>query len=225
MIGTPGINGNHPRVKICGLRNPEQAQAITALGFHTLGFICVITSPRYLPPQQIREIIALLPPAIATIGVFAHQTPEEIAAIVQETGLTGIQLHGDESPDFCRHLRRQCPAQELIKALRIPQASALAQASAYYSVVDSLLLDAYHPQQLGGTGHTLPWADLGSFRPPIPWFLAGGLTPTNVALALSYLQPKGLDLSSGVEVAPGDKDLNKVRALKRALEQLGFPLT
>jgi phosphoribosylanthranilate isomerase len=168
--------------------------------------------------------MALLSPTIATIGVFANQTAEEIEAIVKETGLTGIQLHGEETPAFCQQLRRRCPDQELIKALRIPQASALAKASAYYTVVDSLLLDAYHPEQLGGTGHTLPWADLRNFQPPIPWFLAGGLTPSNVALALSDLQPDGLDLSSGVEVAPGDKDLEKFRALKLALEQAGWTL-
>ncbi|WP_353674843.1 phosphoribosylanthranilate isomerase [Synechocystis sp. LKSZ1] len=215
---------NRQRVKICGLRHPSQAQAITALGFQTLGFICVPTSPRYVTPQQIRDIMALLSPTIATIGVFANQAAEEIEAVVKETGLTGIQLHGNETPAFCQQLRRQCPGQELIKALRIPQASALEQASAYYAVVDSLLLDAYHPEQLGGTGHTLPWADLGIFQPPIPWFLAGGLTPNNVALALSYLQPDGLDLSSGVEVAPGDKDLEKVQSLKLALAQAGWTL-
>ncbi len=205
------------RLKICGLRHPDQAQAIAALGITTLGFICVSSSPRYVTPEEIQTILASLPAHTATIGVFAHSPVEQIIEIVDRTGLTGIQLHGNESPELCQQLRQHFPDKEVIKALRIASPGSLNQAIAYFSAVNALLLDAYHPQQLGGTGKTLPWAELGDFQPPIPWFLAGGLTPDNVGLALEYLRPDGLDLSSGVETEPGEKDLEKVMALLRAL--------
>ena len=206
------------RVKICGIRQPEQGKAIAALGIKTLGFICVPSSPRYVTPEQISQVLAILPPGIESIGVFANSSLTMIEQVVRDTGLTGIQLHGQETPDFCQAVKRAMPQQELIKALRIENAAALVQAENYFTVVDTLLLDAYHPQQLGGTGQTLPWDSLSHFRAPIPWLLAGGLTPENVLIALSYLNPDGIDLSSGVERSPADKDLEKVKLLLEKLQ-------
>ena len=206
------------RVKICGIRQPEQGKAIAALGIKTLGFICVPSSPRYVTPDQISQVLAILPPGIESIGVFANNSLTIIEQVVKDTGLTGIQLHGQETPDFCQAVKRVMPQQEIIKALRIENAAALVQAENYFTVVDTLLLDAYHPQQLGGTGQTLPWDSLSHFRAPIPWLLAGGLTPENVLIALSYLNPDGIDLSSGVERSPADKDLEKVKLLLEKLQ-------
>ncbi|WP_066424671.1 phosphoribosylanthranilate isomerase [Anabaena sp. 4-3] len=201
------------RVKICGITNPEQAQAIATLGATALGFICVPASPRYLTPAQIQRAIAPLPAHIDKIGVFANITIAEICQIVLDSGLTGVQLHGDETPEFCYQLRQALPAVEIIKALRVRNLEHLKQASIYTEFIDTLLLDAYHPQQLGGTGKTLDWQMLEQFRPSCPWLLAGGLTPDNILTALSQLHPDGIDLSSGVEVKPGDKDLKKVALL------------
>lgn len=150
----------------------------------------------------------------------ANASREEIVELARQAPLTGIQLHGNESPEFCQTLRQQLPGLELIKALRIRQTSDLEQSDRYQAVVDSLLLDAYHPQQLGGTGQTLDWQALRSFEPAIPWFLAGGLTPDNITQALTQLHPQGIDLSSGVERSPGDKDLDKVHALFQHLSRL-----
>ncbi|MFQ4145323.1 phosphoribosylanthranilate isomerase [Chlorogloeopsis sp. ULAP02] len=206
------------RVKICGITKPEQGKAIASFGATALGFICVATSPRYVQLEQIQAITALLPDKIDKIGVFANTSIEKITQIVTNSGLTGVQLHADESPEFCQNLRKNLPNVEIIKAIRIRNARDFDKAITYSAYVDTLLLDAYHPQQLGGTGKTLDWQMLQQFDPSCPWFLAGGLTPDNILEALNQVHPGGIDLSSGVEHTPGDKDLDKVA---RLFERLG----
>ncbi|MEA5596767.1 phosphoribosylanthranilate isomerase [Rivularia sp. UHCC 0363] len=206
------------RVKICGITQPQQGKTIASLGATALGFICVPSSPRYVNSGQIKAVIEQLPQQTDKIGVFANSSKEEITQTVAETGLTGVQLHGDESLDFCQQLRDVLPNVEIIKALRIKSTDDFELAKTYAEYVDTLLLDAYHPQQLGGTGQTLNWDMLQQFSPNCPWFLAGGLTPQNVLEALEKVNPNGIDLSSGVEVSPGDKDLDRVREL---FEKLG----
>lgn len=222
------------RVKICGITDAGQGGAIASLGATALGFICVPQSPRYVPLEQLQTLIAALPKSqldplkidplkidplkidplkIDYVGVFANADPALLIDIVQTTGLTVIQLHGQESPAFCQQIKQALPDRELIKAFRIRQAADLETIAAYEAVVDTLLLDAYHPEQLGGTGHTLDWTALQRFQPARPWFLAGGLTPANVLEALRRLAPDGIDLSSGVEQSPGNKDLGKVAQL------------
>ncbi|HEY9808989.1 MAG TPA: phosphoribosylanthranilate isomerase [Halomicronema sp.] len=213
------------RIKICGITKPEQGCAIVQMGATALGFICVPASKRYISPEQINRISSH--PTLLTIdriGVFANTTIKEICQVVELTNLTAIQLHGDESPEFCRSLRDILPNIEIIKALRISSAEALKQADNYSKEVDTLLLDAYDPQMLGGTGKTLDWQNLKKFSPNLPWFLAGGLTPDNVEVALQQTKPNGIDLSSGVEKVPGDKDLRKVAQLFEKLKQSGVSL-
>lgn len=210
------------RIKICGITKPEQGKAIANLGATTLGFICVARSPRYVTPQQIALISEYLPSSVERIGVFADTSPQEIVTIVSQANLTGIQLHGGETPQFCQNLKTLLPDRiELIKALRVKNADSLNNARIYDNIVDTLLLDAYHPQLLGGTGKTLNWQDLSDFNPPLPWLLAGGLTPDNIEDALDQIHPQGIDLSSGVERSPGDKDLDKVAKLFAKLDILG----
>ena len=206
------------RVKICGITKPIQGKTIASLGATALGFICVRASPRYVTPEQIKAVIDELPEQIDKIGVFANSSKEEIAQTVAESGLTGVQLHGDESIEFCQNLRESLPKVEIIKALRIKNTDDFTKAKTYTKYVDTLLLDAYHPQQLGGTGKTLNWDTLQQFDPDCPWFLAGGLTPQNVSEALEKVKPSGIDLSSGVETSPGDKDLDKVKDLFEKLK-------
>jgi phosphoribosylanthranilate isomerase len=206
------------RVKICGITQIEQGKAIVELGADSIGFICVPESPRYISADRLRTIADTLPSKTVKVGVFANHGLTEIVAVVQQAHLSAVQLHGAESPEFCRQLRQVIrPEIELIKAFRLKSAASLAETSAYLDCVDTLLLDAYHPQILGGTGHTIDWQDLVQFKPAIPWLLAGGLTPDNISEALSRLQPDGIDLSSGVERSPGDKDLAKVAQLFEAI--------
>lgn len=209
------------RIKICGLTQTDQAIAIANMGVSVLGFICVKTSPRYVSPSTIRTIVKALlnddRPIVDRFGVFANAPLEIIQQTVETGQLTGVQLHGQESPQDCQQIRQTLPNMELIKALRLRNPEDLTQVQDYAPYVDTFLLDAYHPDQLGGTGHTLDWPTLRTFEPEKPWFLAGGLTPDNVTTALTLLTPNGIDLSSGVEHAPGDKNLVKVKQLVTAV--------
>lgn len=206
-------------VKICGLTLPEQAVAIAEMGVRALGFIAVRSSPRYVPPEVIADICHLLPPAVLTVAVVANPDLEELQHLVITTGVQGVQLHGSESPEFCQRVRDTFPDRVLIKALRVRSPATLAEISAYAPLVDRILLDAYHPQQLGGTGQPFDWTLLKGLQIPCPWWLAGGITPENCRQAIAQTQPQGIDLSSGVESRPGVKDLGRVAAL---LSNLGI---
>jgi len=210
------------RVKICGITQLKQAQAIADLGIDLLGFICFPPSPRYLNPEGIKDIIRSLPSQVQSVGVFVDVPRETIGDIVRETGLTAVQLHGHESPEFCLRLREYLTNLEIIKAVRVKDANSLLGLEIYSSSIDTLLLDAYTPNSYGGTGQTIALSQLQSFRSPLPWLLAGGLTPENVVEVLNQVQPDGIDLSSGVERSPGDKDIDRVALLLEQLRDYGF---
>lgn len=201
------------RIKICGITTVEQGKAIAKMGATDLGFICVPSSPRYLNLTKLQPLVAALSRVANTVGVFADVAVLEIARVVGLTEINTVQLHGQESIEFCQELRVALPNTEIIKAWRVRDLQDLAKIMAYSDIVDCLLLDAYHPDALGGTGQTLDWEKLSAFSPPIPWLLAGGLTPANICTALSQLHPDGIDLSSGVEVSPGNKNLELVDRL------------
>jgi phosphoribosylanthranilate isomerase len=213
------------RVKICGITNINQAKAIADFGADSLGFICVSSSPRYIDVAQIKEIVKEVATKVNTIGVFVNENYETIIKVVKETGLTGVQLHGEENPQFCEELQKSLPKIEIIKAIRVKNSDSLDYLKIYFDCADTLLLDAYNPKMHGGTGKTLNWKLLTNFNSPLPWFLAGGLTPDNINDALTLLQPDGIDLSSGVEIAPGNKDLIKVRQLFEILNKKIFEKT
>lgn len=203
------------QVKICGITKLDQAKAIAQLGATALGFICVPGTPRYIAPEQIRTLVEQLSSvsSIDRVGVFLNASIAEITDVVKGTHLNWVQLHGNEDPEFCHALRQVLPHAKTIKALRIRSVEDLEKASWYEQWVDMLLLDAYHPQQAGGTGQTIDWTMLKQFRPRCPWFLAGGLNPDNILEALDLVIPDGIDLSSGLENAPGDKNLERVAQL------------
>jgi phosphoribosylanthranilate isomerase len=201
------------RIKICGITTIDQGLAIANLGATDLGFICVPNSPRHLPLHRLQPLVEELAGKVNTVGVFADFSVTTISFVVTLTNLGTVQLHGTESIEFCQELRQALPETEIIKAWRVRSPEDLDLVQTYCEVVDGLLLDAYHPHALGGTGQKLDWELLAAFTPPIPWFLAGGLNPDNIQTALSRLQPDGIDLSSGVEISPGQKDLALVDRL------------
>jgi phosphoribosylanthranilate isomerase len=201
------------RIKICGITQIEQGRSITNYGVTDLGFICVAASPRYVSPANLQTLVPELQNQVNCIGIFADEDLETLVSITQTSGFGSIQLHGQESIAYCQNLREKLPNREIIKAWRVRTTQDLHTIQTYSHIVDTLLLDAYHPQTLGGTGHTLDWQSLLDFQPIIPWFLAGGLNPGNISIALSQLHPSGIDLSSGVEISPGIKDLNLVQNL------------
>ncbi|MGD1865088.1 MAG: phosphoribosylanthranilate isomerase [Phormidesmis sp.] len=218
------------QVKICGITKVDQGLAIAKLDATALGYICVTKSPRYITPEEIAPITAAVVaeyPDVQHFGVFANEGVADMVAIARKANLTTLQLHGDETPALCQLLRDALemsglPKVKIVKALRIRETADLDDARRYEPCVDTLLLDAYHPDQLGGTGETLDWQALQTFSPRCPWFLAGGLNPSNVCTALAQLSPNGIDLSSGVERSPGDKDIEKVKELFSQLATVAF---
>lgn len=194
------------KVKICGITCREDALAAVAAGADALGFNFCPASPRYIDPRRARDIVGALPPFIAAVGVFVDvASPAEVRRIARLSGVSVLQLHGDESPDYCRRLRRSYP---LIKALRLGKDLNRRALGEY--PVQAFLLDTYDDTRRGGTGKTFDWnlaCDLAGLRPII---LAGGLTPENVASAVRTVRPYAVDVCSGVEARPGKKDPEKI---------------
>jgi len=211
-------------LKVCGLRSAEQAAAVAALGADAIGVIGVAQSPRWLAPEHRRALFEAVGEARAgCLGVLvvADPTEADLPQLGPAAGHQVLQLHGAETPERCAQLREQLGAELILwKALRIRSQADLAQAEAYAAVVDALLLDAWVPDQLGGTGHRIPIEWLEDFRPALPWWLAGGITAERLPGALQALEaapPVGVDASSGVERAPGDKDRARVAELVAAV--------
>lgn len=209
-----------PLLKICGLRQPDQAEAVARMGVDAIGVIGVEHSPRWVPPGDRPVLfgrIAAAAPACLRVLVVANPGDAELAELSAVQGHTALQLHGDEPPERCAELRQRLPGLELWKALRIRQPQDLKQAAVFAPLVDALLLDAWVPDQLGGTGHRIPLEWLAGFAPAVPWWLAGGIRADRIPVVQQALNPAGLDASSGVERAPADKDLVAVEALVAAV--------
>jgi len=194
------------RVKICGITNPADAHAAVEAGADAIGFILYEKSPRYVTIAQAAEISKLLPPFIMRVGVFVNAPPDFVLRAISEIGLTMLQFHGDEPPEFCTQFGLMT-----MKAFRMKDATVLAEIVKYKT--DAYLLDAYTPGVHGGTGHTFNWnLALEAQKLGKPIFISGGLTPDNVADAIRKIHPFGVDVSSGVESSPGKKDHAEVKA-------------
>lgn len=168
-------------VKICGLTQPEQAIAVARQGADAIGFIRAPTSPRYVTLDQLQRMSQGLIDngyaSVERVGVFVDADDPAIAAAIAAGQLTTLQLHGQESPGRCQDLRLRHPEVRLIKALRVRSPAVLHTIPTYEAVVDALLLDAYHPQEFGGTGNTLDWPTLKAFCPPVALDFGGGDSP------------------------------------------------
>jgi phosphoribosylanthranilate isomerase len=191
------------KIKICGITNLADAQAVVDLGADMLGFVFA-PSPRQVTIAQAKKIITELKEEIKLVGVFANQPRTEVAKIAEQVPLDYLQLHGEESPEYCSSF--DLP---VIKAFSIKDKRSLKKLKLYQ--VDKYLLDTYDPNQLGGTGKIFNWdlAVLAKQQGDI--ILAGGLNSENINQALKKVNPDGVDLSSGVEVKPGVKDQEKMK--------------
>ncbi len=207
------------RVKICGMTERQEALAIAALGVDALGFIFVKESPRSVPAERVREIVASLPPFVDAVGVFMNQEAAAVNEIARACGLTTIQLHGDEPPDYCAAMCRP-----VVKVFRVG-ADVLPDLAPYRQRVRGILLDTYRRGQAGGTGAPFDWGLVSRLALPAPLILAGGLGPDNVAAAMRQARPYALDVNSGVESAPGRKDLDKIRRLLAEVRKADQELT
>jgi len=205
-----------PQLKICGLMHAAQAAAIAELGVDAIGVIAVSGSPRYVPPRQRPELFAAASganPLCRGVLVVADPGDDELDALQANRGHRVVQLHGAETAERCERLREQLSGVALWKALRVRSPQDLSQVDRYAQVVDAVLLDAWAPGALGGTGQQLPLDWLDGFEPELPWWLAGGICAETADAALQRLRPAGLDASSALESSPGVKDLERVRQL------------
>ena len=202
------------KVKICGVRRLEDAVLASTLGASAIGFVFWPESPRFVDPYRAKRIASALPPFVATVGVFVNQRAEHVSSVARLLNLAAIQLHGDEDPaPFIRTGYR------VIKSLAVTAAFD-AEAVGHIPPAVTILLDAHDPVRRGGTGHTIAWRVAARVAATRRTILSGGVSPANVRAAVEQVRPYAIDVSSGVESAPGVKDPHKLRALFDALEGL-----
>jgi len=195
-------------VKICGITRASDAAAAVQYGAAAIGFIFWAPGARYVDPQRARAIVRTLPPFVTPVGVFVNETAEHINAVADIVGLGVVQLHGDETPDLVNALTRP-----VVKAIgRVDDGT-----TERWPAGVMLLVDADDRVNRGGTGVRADWQGAARLAAARPTLLAGGLTPENVAEAVTAVRPFGIDVSSGVEDAPGIKNPDRIRQLFEAL--------
>lgn len=194
------------RIKICGITNVEDASAVVKAGAHALGLVFYSASPRFVDIEQARELALAAGPFMTVTGLFVNAEPQFVNAVLARVPLQLLQFHGNETAQYCESFQRP-----YLKALRMRPDVDVAADIIAHPQASGFLLDAYRPGVPGGTGETFDWSrvpqDAG-----VPIVLAGGLTPANVADAVRQTRVYGVDVSGGVESAPGKKDHNQVKA-------------
>jgi phosphoribosylanthranilate isomerase len=202
------------RVKICGITRPEDGLAAARAGAHAIGLVFHPASPRCVGMVQAQAIVAALPPLVSVVGLFVDAGRERIAEALSQVPLDVIQFHGAEPASECRGYGRR-----YLKALHVRDGVDLAAQAAEYHDAAGLLLDAFVPGVPGGSGRTFDWAAVPAGLPR-PLLLAGGLDAGNVAAAIRRVRPWAVDVSSGVESAPGIKDAGRIEAFMQAVRQV-----
>ena len=194
-------------IKICGITNLDDALAAVAAGADALGFNFYKPSPRYVTPQAAREIVAQLPSTVLTVGVFVNEELRSVTRIANEAGVTALQLHGDESPTYCRELADRF----VIKTLAVSRDFDVQTVKAYD--VEAIMLDTRDNTLRGGTGRVFDWSIAAEVNKAVPkLFLAGGLSPENITEAIEIVQPYAVDACSALEDRPGRKNHERMRA-------------
>lgn len=190
------------RVKVCGITQPDNAVAVARTGVDSIGLVFYEHSSRYVPAEQALLICKALPPFVTTVGLFVNPSPQQLEQICAMVPLDVVQFHGDETPEFCQ----QHSPRPWFKALAMaPHIDVTAQAQGFMCAgAQGVLLDAYVQGARGGTGKIFDWARVPQ-NDDVPYILAGGLYPDNVAAAIAATRPWAVDVSSGVEASPGIK--------------------
>jgi phosphoribosylanthranilate isomerase len=204
------------KIKICGITNLDDALYATECGADALGFNFYKKSPRYIEPQKVAEIISQLPPFVTPVGVFVNEREEKIREVQHLTCIQAVQLHGDESPEFCQRFGGR-----VIKAFQIKDKESL-KSMAHYRV-GAFLLDSYREGVRGGTGVTFDWHLAVVAKTFGKIILAGGLTPENVAEAVQLVQPYGVDVAGGVEKEKGIKDRAMIKKFITEVRRVSRP--
>lgn len=200
------MNRKMIKVKICGITNIEDAKAAVEYGVSALGFIFYKKSPRYISPSRARKIIDELPPFVTPIGVFVNHRERAVKDVCNFTGIRTIQLHGDEDPNYCKRLK----SYKLIKAFRVQQDFIFKGITKY--PVSAYLFDTFQEKLFGGTGKIFNWELLANQTLDKPVILSGGLSPKNIAKAIKTVRPYAVDVSSGVEKSPGQKNPKLIKS-------------
>jgi len=207
------------RVKICGIREFEEARDAALLGAHAIGLNFYPSSPRYIEAAQAAKIIEKLPPFVTVVGIFVnHPDPQNLEDFALSIGLHAVQLHGNETPDYCSMIQRV----KVIKALRVDSNFRVDLLRNYGS--GTFLLDACSPDQFGGTGKSFNWDLVFGANAFGSIVIAGGLNAENVAQVVTSLHPFGVDVASGVESSPGKKDYEKMRRFIEAVQRADVAL-
>ncbi len=201
------------RIKICGITQKDQALEIGSLEIDAMGFILYPPSPRYISPEKLKPILSVLPPFLKTIGVFVNEPIDALVSIVHQTGLDMVQLSGDETVDYCTTLSEI--GVSWIKGIRIKNEDDYQLLNTFNT--NYFLLDAWSDKEYGGTGKTLDWDKIKETKNSKQIILAGGIKPDNVKNAIQKVNPYAIDVSSGVEIEPGVKSMEKVRKLIREI--------
>ncbi len=209
-------SAHETKVKVCGITNIGDAMACAAAGVEMIGLNFSPPSSRYISPKNAADIMAAVRASsgetVKFIGLFVNQEREFVASLARDLALDGVQLHGDESPQYASNLK----ASFVIKALRVDEQFEASNATGYSC--DAILLDSWSANAFGGTGKTFAWSVASAVRPLVRRiFLAGGLTPENVTEALKAVRPFAVDVCSGVEIAPGRKNHAKLRRFVEAV--------
>ena len=204
------------KIKICGVRSLEEAQAAVDAGADALGFNFWPPSARYIEPHAAREVITGITPTVCTVGVFVNEEANRIVDIASELRLSAVQLHGDESPEFCERLA-PIKTFKTIKAIRVGPDFRQSVIESYR--VNMVLLDSSSEGSYGGTGRRFNWRIAIEAKSLAPIILAGGLTIENVWDAITQVRPAAIDVCSGVEAEPGRKDLDKLRGFMAVAAQ------
>ena len=193
------------RIKFCGMTRAEDVGRAVDLGADALGFVFVKQSPRYLTIEGARNLIQKVPPFVGTVGLFMDAELDEIEAAVRRTGLNLLQFHGSEKEEFCRQF-----SMPYLKAVPVGSVDSIVSYCADFPSASGFVLDSHSAGQMGGTGKSFAWNRIpGSLDRPV--ILAGGLTPENVSQAVHEVRPYAVDVSSGIEVTRGIKDVEKMR--------------
>ncbi|MFO8047490.1 MAG: phosphoribosylanthranilate isomerase [Desulfosudaceae bacterium] len=204
-----------PRIKICGLTGPDEAAACASLGAAAVGCVFFEGSPRHVTPARARDICAAVSGQAAAVGVFVNAPAEKVLETASFCGLAAVQLHGRESPEAVKRLRRE--GLTVIKALFAAKPPYFSAGSEYDP--SAFLVECGRGALPGGNAETWDWGAVRPLGRRRPLVLAGGLSPNNVGIALAAAEPDAVDVSSGVEAVPGTKDLNKVAAFIAAVRR------
>jgi len=202
---------SHTHIKICGLTRPEDAAAAVEAGADALGVIFA-PSKRRVSVEGASAVLAGVPDSVERFGVFVDAPLEDVSRAIEACGLTGVQLSGNESPAYCDRI-----GVPVVKAFHVGTDFGLQTLEPYRAHVAALLLDTYVSGKAGGTSQTFDWQAIGGLPGWAPTFVAGGLDPENVSACIAALHPYGVDVSSGVETAPGIKDHSLIRAFCAAV--------